>query len=350
MQGITVLSWNILAPIFVRPNPDDPTDFAFFACASEEDLAWEKRRPLIQQRLRSVSSDVLLLQECEFEKSEAGKWDVPLWLREECGYDAWRVPDFADSEWEHQFQRNLRVLRRGAVTGVAILWKTAAVRFVSCETTSRTLVVTVARGEVLFAIANVHLEGHPDLHEMRAKQLHSAVKRARKSAEAHLIVAGDFNSELGEVRRQNEQHRLRMVAAGPTWSNGERCLQIDHFLCDPSLEVVRVMEFFSELDAKQGMPNRDSPSDHAPLGIECRATPKLAAAAAAAEPGNEAVREARQREIEAMWAAIEAPEKVKGKPTPQQMEVLKAFAAAKKAFLGQFADPAELAHAKKVSK
>jgi hypothetical protein len=114
---------------------------------------------------------------------------------------------------------------------------------------------------------------------------------------------------------------------------------------------VRVMEFFTELDAKQGMPNRDSPSDHAPLGIECRATPKLAAAAAAAaEQGKEAVSEARQSEIEAMWAAIEAPEKVKGKPTPRQMEVLKAFAAAKKAFLGQFADPAELAFAKKASK
>ena len=201
----------------------------------------------------------------------------------------------------------------------------------------------------MFAIANVHLEGHPDLHEMRAKQLHSAVKKARKMAEAHLIVAGDFNSELDEVKRQNEEHRLRMIAAGPTWSNGQRASQIDHFLCEPSVEVVRVMEFFTAQDAKQGMPNRDSPSDHAPLGVECRAGPKRIAGEAAEAAKEDAPSQARQREIEALWAAVEQPEKVKGKPTPQQLEVLKAFAATKKAFLLQFQD-AELAFAKKIAK
>ncbi len=346
MERLSVLSWNILAPVFVRPKPDDPTDFAFFACSSEEDLAWEKRRVAIADHLRSVASDVVLLQEVELEKNGNGSFDLPRWLQD-CGYDSWRIPEFAESEWEHQFQRNLRVLNRGAVTGVAILWKSQTLRLLNCATTSRTLGVTLSRGEVVFAIANVHLEGHPDLSDMRSKQLHSAVKKARQTPEAHLIVAGDFNSEPDEVRSHNEAHKLKMLVAGPTWSDGKRSVQIDHFLTDPTIEVTAVREFFSEFDAANGMPNCRSPSDHSPLGIECVARQK--AAPVTAKEAAAIVSEERKRHIEALWNAIEKPEKTKGKPTPEQMEVLKVFAGAKKAFLAQF-EGGELELAKKLSK
>ncbi len=157
-EKLFILTWNLLAPIFVRPNKDDPSDFAFFGHCSEEQLAWERRKREIEKKIVEMNPDVLLLQEVEMERNVAGKWDVPKWLID-LGFEGWRVQGFTDAEWEHQFERNLRVLNRGAVTGNATLWKTSRCRFVSSETTPRTLVVSLAVGNSVFAVCNVHLEG-----------------------------------------------------------------------------------------------------------------------------------------------------------------------------------------------
>lgn len=58
-----VVSWNLLAPIFVRPN-EDPNDFAYFGHCSLNDLSWDRRRLLIKERIAEMRPDVLLLQGC----------------------------------------------------------------------------------------------------------------------------------------------------------------------------------------------------------------------------------------------------------------------------------------------
>lgn len=44
----------------------------------------------------------------------------------------------------------------------------------------------MAEKDDIFAICNVHLEGHPDLHELRGKQLHSTLKKAKKTKNARV--------------------------------------------------------------------------------------------------------------------------------------------------------------------
>lgn len=94
------------------------------------------------------------------------------------------------------------------------------------------------------------------------------------------------------------------------------------------------------------MPNDVSPSDHAPLGLVC--TP--IAQAASEKPVVEELSAERKALVEAAWNAIPKPiEKAKGRPDPAQMEVLKAFAEAKKQFIAKFSG-LEQEYAKKLSK
>ncbi len=60
-EELFVLTWNLLAPIFVRPN-DDQQDFAYFGHCSLAELDWETRKAGIQARLREIDADVVLMQ------------------------------------------------------------------------------------------------------------------------------------------------------------------------------------------------------------------------------------------------------------------------------------------------
>jgi hypothetical protein len=104
-DSLFVVTWNLLAPIFVRPN-NDPNDFAYFGHCSINDLSWDRRRLTIEEKIRELNPDVLLLQgggrkfnlgkclrmtdaEVEMEKNQNGKWDVPLWLTQM--FHGWRI-------------------------------------------------------------------------------------------------------------------------------------------------------------------------------------------------------------------------------------------------------------------
>jgi mRNA deadenylase 3'-5' endonuclease subunit Ccr4 len=60
-KELFVLTWNLLAPIFVRPNADQQ-DFAYFGHCSDADLDWDRRKAGIQARLREINADVVLMQ------------------------------------------------------------------------------------------------------------------------------------------------------------------------------------------------------------------------------------------------------------------------------------------------
>ena len=343
------LTYNILAPVFARPSGSVPGDFAYFECSSERDLAWEQRGPLIRALLQDAEADVITLQEVQFERhSEADDWNLPQILQLP-GFD-WVIPQHSAGEWNHQMERNERVLNNAAVTGVATLFRASKFELVGSETTSRCLAVFLkfhADEEILanerLCVVNVHLEGHPDLHELRRKQLMSAVKKRRKVPAAHLLVMGDFNSVGDEVDRFNEaEHHLQHVRTGPTWSSGRSTAVLDHILAEHSLDIVGHTEFFAEHD-HGGMPNSKSGSDHAPIAIEFRIKPRPPP-----EKEPTLTPEAKQQ-IAQQWAKVEKPPKVVGKPNADQLKLLQAFAARKKEFLAQY-EGLELAHAKKITK
>ena len=70
---LTVTSYNLLAPLYVRPvdtRTGQVQPFAAFEWASDEALSWEVRRPRILAELRAARPDVICLQEVQFESRD----------------------------------------------------------------------------------------------------------------------------------------------------------------------------------------------------------------------------------------------------------------------------------------
>ena len=92
--SLSVVSYNLLAPLYVRPI-DSRTGgiqaFAAFQWAepADEVLTWQVRRPRLHSQLVSSKADVICLQEVQFDAGDDG-FSLPEWLRLE-GYD-FRVP------------------------------------------------------------------------------------------------------------------------------------------------------------------------------------------------------------------------------------------------------------------
>ena len=123
-EHFSVLSYNILAPIYVRPldtRTGTVQEFAAFEWAepAAEVLDWEVRRPRIIQELQRSRADVICLQEVEFEFVN-DKFGLPAWLELE-GY-AWQIP--CQSDLAQIGERNERVLRKKQPIGNAILFRT----------------------------------------------------------------------------------------------------------------------------------------------------------------------------------------------------------------------------------
>lgn len=196
----------------------------------------------------------------------------------------------------------------------------------------------------LFAFANVHLEGHPDLGDLRRKQLHSAVRKERHKRASHLVCLGDFNQEDSCCAETG----LTAAPTGASWCNGRSALQLDHITVEgASLRIVHVLP--SPYDGHQAIPNALLPSDHAP--IACRLAvigPPVGGPPRAAAPPGALLSEERRRSIAASFAALQpaAPLRVKGKPTPEQLAELRAHAEAKRAWVQSFGDATEAVFAK----
>ena len=82
MKGavVSVLSWNILAPIFVRC-PSAP--YSWFEYAKEEHVDWEMRRNKIVSMLLNLNADVVTLQEVQYTMEGPGQPpSAPDWFGE----------------------------------------------------------------------------------------------------------------------------------------------------------------------------------------------------------------------------------------------------------------------------
>ena len=129
---LSVLSYNLLAPIYVRPidrRTGAVQAFAAFDWAepAAEVLEWGVRWPRLLAELLASAADIICLQEVQFERGAGGQYVLPAWLAplssaESAGYSA-RLPPQADLK--EMAERNERVLGvADAPVGNALLLRT----------------------------------------------------------------------------------------------------------------------------------------------------------------------------------------------------------------------------------
>lgn len=200
----SVLSYNLLAPIFVRPldlRTGRVQDFAAFQWAEpfDEVLAWEARQPRLLAELRASGADVICLQELQFEQTKDDVFVLPSWLRLE-GYEA-VLPDQA--ALRAIAGRNKRVLDVNTAVGNVILYQRDRLELCnkSAISSTNTRVAAALRGrpgtmlETLSrtVIFSVHLDATSE--QKRVDQLSTCLDITRQAGTREVVIAGDMNSE-----------------------------------------------------------------------------------------------------------------------------------------------------------
>ena len=217
---LSVMSYNLLAPIYVRPI-DQRTglvqEFAKFGWAepAAEVLDWSVRQPRLRKELQASQADVICLQEVQFEANPDGDFVLPQWLQLD-GYLP-KIPP--QGELQKMADRNERVLQAPFPVGNALLCNRARLELVDAAahtdvdaglskskakslTDSTTRVAAVVRGRAGTALANlsptlvvsVHLDA-TDEHK-RCKQIQRCLEIAAIVKAKDLVVAGDMNTEF----------------------------------------------------------------------------------------------------------------------------------------------------------
>lgn len=200
---LSVLSYNLLAPLFVRPvdlRTGQILPYAAFPWAepAEEVLDWEVRRPRLLAELRTARCDVICLQEVQFERSAEGRFVLPSWLEMD-GYSS-QIPD--QSPLQQMAERNLRVLGSEVAIGTALLYRSDRLEGSDASLQStNTCVAACLRGRSQSKLSalgwtvffSVHLDATHE--EKRVAQLEKCLKMVREAGLRETLVVGDMNTE-----------------------------------------------------------------------------------------------------------------------------------------------------------
>jgi endonuclease/exonuclease/phosphatase family metal-dependent hydrolase len=210
---LSVLTYNTLAPIYVRPvdtKTGEVMDFATFTWARDEYLDWEVRCPAIVANLCAANADVICLQEVQFENVSSAEGQppeivVPAWIANLHGYRviATDTPSLLDMA-----ARNLRRLNTATAVGNALLIRTDRLEILDSklndkkEYNTNTLISAVVRGKEGSGLAHlqptalycVHLDATDE--DKRVKLFTRCMARTRALGLRSMVLAGDLNSEL----------------------------------------------------------------------------------------------------------------------------------------------------------
>lgn len=216
---LSILSYNLLAPVFVRPidlRTGCIQDFAAFDWVTNDSyLDWETfRHPFIVKELLNSKADVICLQEVQFEaaleseEEEENKktvlFDLPETLRANLS-DQYKYVIPTQEDLLDMAIRNKRVLGvENAPTGNVVLWRTDRLKLVSSSrgqkqsNTRVTVCLENVENSPLklspTAITSIHLDGTKE--EKRVKQLLNAIRISKETYNTkNIIIAGDMNSE-----------------------------------------------------------------------------------------------------------------------------------------------------------
>ena len=319
------MSYNLLAPIYVRPVDKRTGKIQEFASVSmaygRRRFGRGKRQRKLRQQIQDSQADIVCLQEVQFVKNEKSEkqWELPMYLQ---------MKDFGsvlpcDKDLDVMAKRNLRVLNKHAPVANAILFRHDRFEMVSeISTRNQRLSATFrhlsAKGEKLF-VASLHLDA-TDPYK-RSSTLRKCMQDFQKSKCKGAVFAGDMNSEFGpgtpcsamcrdaikpslkvfreecfqreegtekdldkyvkEWERNRKDSKLSRCLIERVPTKETRCgfdhgkvvgpcvaWKLDHILFSGrGVELKHVWESL-ESDAKAlktGLPNEDNPSDHIPV-------------------------------------------------------------------------------------
>jgi len=206
---LSVLSYNLLAPLYVRPidqRTGSVQAFAAFEWADEHSLAWSSRREMLRKEIEAARADILCLQEVQFERSEADntKFTLPQWLRLP-GYSAC-IP--GQGRLHQMAARNERVLRAEVAIGNALLFRTDRLMVALASNSAKALEQDTTRVGVCLAgregggldalqptaVFCVHLDAKSE--EQRVGALRKCMEATRGFGTRSALIAGDMNTEL----------------------------------------------------------------------------------------------------------------------------------------------------------
>eukprot|EP00286_Rhodomonas_abbreviata_P022755 CAMPEP_0181309462 /NCGR_PEP_ID=MMETSP1101-20121128/12025_1 /TAXON_ID=46948 /ORGANISM="Rhodomonas abbreviata, Strain Caron Lab Isolate" /LENGTH=265 /DNA_ID=CAMNT_0023415945 /DNA_START=190 /DNA_END=984 /DNA_ORIENTATION=- len=212
------MSWNLLAPMYVRPF-DNRTgavqEFAAFKWATEEVLDWDFRKPQLLATMAASQMDVICLQEVQFEPTEdvlapdvvSEAYGLPRWLDPLLeSYEA-HIPDQADLK--QMAERNARVLQLARPVGNAVLAKKGRVEALPLlpgHRNSTTRVVVGLRGapasglEASLAagvvVSCVHLDACDESKRVKHLAKCLAASRSCPGHPRRVVICGDMNTEM----------------------------------------------------------------------------------------------------------------------------------------------------------
>jgi mRNA deadenylase 3'-5' endonuclease subunit Ccr4 len=333
-QRLVTISWNILSQVWLEKSNDD-----YKHCTAEQ-TSWQNRVAGVLQWIKNVDPDLVMLQEVDYNVFDV---DVLAPLRA-AGY-------------EGIIQKPKKVSAEQPC-GCATLWRTNKLTLIpdSIKHCSRALVVGLkgASSEQLAAV-NVHLESKQDSRDARARQLNSALEFAKTISRDALVVGGDFNtgadSSLLRTLREESWHGYSLASAyehpaALATTAATLCTvvfphiryMIDHLLYSPLTlqlhalwQCVTPKEFASGIGhLPNGLPDSLLPSDHIPIG----AIFEFVGGGERSAEQKEELSEEDKAVLRTKWKELMAlaPARGKGKPSEQELLVLREHSTALKEF------------------
>eukprot|EP00403_Amphidinium_massartii_P001689 CAMPEP_0178378412 /NCGR_PEP_ID=MMETSP0689_2-20121128/4415_1 /TAXON_ID=160604 /ORGANISM="Amphidinium massartii, Strain CS-259" /LENGTH=516 /DNA_ID=CAMNT_0019998485 /DNA_START=240 /DNA_END=1787 /DNA_ORIENTATION=- len=205
LGNVSVMSYNLLAPLFVRPidlRTGAVQPFAAFQWAepANEVLDWEVRQPRLLAELKASGADVLCLQEVQFERLEGSEeFGLPSWLRELSEYEA-ELP--SQTALQQMAERKQAGLNAEVAIGTAVLYKRSRLQqagssFSSTNTRVGACVRGVEGSQLTHLGPTVFFSVHLDAttEEKRVDQLLNCLDLARQVGSREVVIAGDMNTE-----------------------------------------------------------------------------------------------------------------------------------------------------------
>jgi len=236
-----VVSWNILAPVYMKCQ--------YYASTQCSQLAIRRRRPKIDRLLAWMKADVYLLQEVtesEFQRLERAH-PAYQWFFQPHAFDYWKESP------AHEWNGNVVGVRR------SLQFQHLRPQALRLSRGNRGLLVKAqtAAGWPL-ALVSLHLDDTSDV--CRSAQLDRLFRLLPKRTV--LILGGDWNDEFGTALPQIRQRGFHTSPSQPTYFE-ERPLALDYIAAGPRDRIAQAFWYVPPSHRADIVPRYGS--DHLPV-------------------------------------------------------------------------------------
>ena len=207
MKRLHVVSWNILAPIYMKCH--------YYSSTSCPNLSIQSRRPKIHHMIEWMNADVYLLQEVTQTEFKKLRMLYP-------NYD-WFFQPHAFHYWKesshHEWNGNAIAIKK--TTGIQQLKKHS----LRLSKGNRGLLVKGVLDGKHVSFVSIHLDDISDkCRNLQMDQLFNLIH-----PKSLLVIGGDLNDEFGNVIKTFQDHGFRTSPSKPTYFE-ERPMALDYLM------------------------------------------------------------------------------------------------------------------------